>query len=180
MEINRGWIRRVQEILAGLEKTIRARAILVINKRGIRPTRIAGKEVGVIKNFLLLLVGGGRLKGWTFFRGKFWRMAISSTPLPFLISPFHLDLITDAWEEMKGGKRRADERRREEIKYRGWSNPEKLEAPSFALLSVVVAPLLIINIILHTVERSEAKRAHLRYVILGRCAVYYYLAEVTW
>lgn len=27
MEINRGWIRRVQEILAGLEKTIRARAI---------------------------------------------------------------------------------------------------------------------------------------------------------
>lgn len=63
MEINRGWIRRVQEILAGLEKTIRARAILVINKRGIRPTRIAGKEVGVIKNFLLLLVGGGRLKG---------------------------------------------------------------------------------------------------------------------
>lgn len=81
---------------------------------------------------------------------------------------------------MKGGKRRADERRREEIKYRGWSNPEKLEAPSFALLSVVVAPLLIINIILHTVERSEAKRAHLRYVILDRCAVYYYLAEVTW
>lgn len=46
-------------------------------------------------------------------------MAISSTPLPFLISPFHLDLITDAWEEMEGGKRRADERRREEIKYRG-------------------------------------------------------------
>lgn len=65
MEINRGWIRRVQEILAGFEKTIRARARsgLVINKRGIRPTRIAGKEVGVIKNFLLLLVGGGRLKG---------------------------------------------------------------------------------------------------------------------
>ena len=137
MEINRGWIRRVQEILAGFEKTIRARAIRPrYQQAGYPPDTNCRKEVGVIKNFLLLLVGGGRLKGWTFFRGKFWRMAISSTPLPFLISPFHLDLITDAWEEMKGGKRRADERCREEIKYRGWSNPEKLEA--FAIVCAFI------------------------------------------
>lgn len=32
--------------------------------RAIRPTRIAAKEAGIIKNFLPLLVGGGgRLKG---------------------------------------------------------------------------------------------------------------------